>query len=281
MIGELYVVATPIGNLGDMVPRAVVTLQTVDYIAAEDTRHSKKLLDHFGIATPIFSYHDQGGHKQRDRLLDLLKQGKRVALISDAGTPLISDPGYRIVREARAIGARVIPIPGSCAAITAISAAGLPSDRFCFEGFLPAKREKRLTALKNLSREIRTLIFYEAPHRIQEALEDLCQVMGAEREAVIAREITKTYETFLWGSLSDLLRQVTQDLNQQKGEIVLVVHGAEDKIPQQGEQEQRRVLTLLLGELPLKKAAALAAEITGGDKKNLYRLGVELKEGRV
>lgn len=280
MVGELYVVATPIGNLGDMVPRAVDTLQTVDYIAAEDTRHSKKLLDHFGIATPLFPYHDQGGPKQKDRLLDMLKRGKRVALISDAGTPLISDPGFRVVREARAIGARIIPIPGSCAAITAISAAGLPSDRFCFEGFLPAKREKRINTLKSLAREIRTLIFYEAPHRILEALEDLCQVMGAEREAVLAREITKTYETFLWGSLSDLLRQVSQDPNQQKGEFVLMVRGAEGRIPEQGEQEQRRVLALLLGELPLKKAAALAAEITGGDKKNLYRLGVELKEER-
>lgn len=278
MIGELYVVATPIGNLADMVPRAVETLQTVDYIAAEDTRHSKKLLDYFGISTPMLTYHDQSTEKQKSRLLQWLKEGKRIALISDAGTPLVSDPGFRLVREARKIGVRVTPIPGSCAAIAALSVAGLPSDRFCFEGFLPARREKRLSYLKQLAQETRTLIFYEAPHRILEVLEDLGQIFGEDREALFAREITKTYETFYATSLQALRRVVTEDANQRKGEIVIIVRGAENAVREQSDIEQRRVLSLLMMELPLKKAAALAADITGGNKKALYQLGVAIKE---
>ncbi len=278
MVGDLYVVATPIGNLGDMVPRAVETLQSVDVIAAEDTRHSKKLLDYFGISTPLFSYHDQGAEKQQTRILDTLQSNKSVALISDAGTPLISDPGYRLVRQARKLGVNIIPIPGSCAAIAALSAAGLPSDRFVFEGFPPARREKRLNYLTGLATETRTLIFYEAPHRVLETLQDLAVVMGENREAVVGREITKAYETFLCGTLGELQQQVAEDPNQRRGEIVIMVRGAESDIREQSDEEQRRVLALLAKELPLKKAAALTAEITGGNKKALYQLGVSLKE---
>lgn len=277
MTGELFVVATPIGNLGDMAPRAVDTLQTVDFIAAEDTRHSKKLLDYFAISTPLFAYHDQGGQKQTDKLLKLLRAGKRVALISDAGTPLISDPGFRAVREARRLGARVTPVPGSCAAIAALSVAGLPSNRFAFEGFLPAKQDKRLAALKAVARETRTLIFYEAPHRVAGALADMREVFGAGREATFCREITKAFETFFVGTLEALQQQVNGDSGQRRGEIVIVVRGAESGVQGQGEDEQHRVLSLLMRELPLKQASQLAAEITGGNKKALYKLGVALK----
>lgn len=278
MAGELYVVATPIGNLGDMVPRAVDVLHAVDLIAAEDTRHSGRLLKHLGVETPLTPYHDHGGDKQLQRIISALESGQKVALISDAGTPLISDPGYKLVREVRILNIRVIPIPGPCAVIAALSASGMPSDRFSFEGFPPHKSSARIKKFERLIKETRTLIFYESPHRILDSLADMAAVFGSEREVVMARELTKTYETFLSGSLMGVHQQVTDDLNQQKGEIVLILRGADEAELSPDNDEQDRVLTLLLDELPLKQAAALAAKVTGGQKNALYQRALELKE---
>jgi len=278
--GDLYIVATPIGNLGDMVPRGLEVLQRVDWVAAEDTRHSGNLLAHFNIRTPLVAYHDHSDERGLRRILDNLRRGESVALISDAGTPLVSDPGFRLVREARALGAKVIPVPGCCAAIAALSAAGLPSDRFAFEGFLPAKETQRAKALQALARETRTLIFYEAPHRVLQTLEAMTTCFGSAREAVIARELTKTHETFLAGTLEELIGQVAEDSNQQRGEIVLLVRGASQQELELGDEEQMRVLTILLEELSVKQASALAARITGGNKKLLYQQAVALKAAK-
>lgn len=270
--GVLYIVPTPIGNLADMVPRAIEVLQTVDLIAAEDTRHSGKLMQHFQISTPMISYHDFSSEQKAQDLLDRLKAGKNIALISDAGTPLISDPGYRLVSAAREEGINVIPIPGACAAIAALSASGLPSDRFAFEGFPPAKNSARRAFYQALVQDSRTLIFYESPHRIQASLADLLEVFGPERRMVMAREISKTFETFLSGTISSVLAIVEQDPDQQKGEIVLLVAGYQS--PEQQEElspEACRVMSLLLDEkLPVKQAASLAAAITGEKKNRLY-----------
>lgn len=275
MAGELYVVATPIGNLGDMVPRAVDVLHAVDLIAAEDTRHSGRLLKHLGIDTPMVPYHDHGEEHQSQRILQMLGQGQTVALISDAGTPLISDPGYRLVRKARQMGVKVVPIPGPCALIAALCASGLPSDRFSFEGFLPAKSGARQKKLSALADDPRTLVFYESPHRVLDTLSDMVAELGADREAVLARELTKAFETFLVGNLEELCQMVEEDANQQRGEIVILVSGAPEVAV--SESEQRRVLALLMEELPLKQAAALAAKITGGHKNALYQLALSLK----
>ena len=277
--GNLFVVATPIGNLGDMVPRALQVLQQADWVAAEDTRHSGRLLAHFGIDTPMVPYHDHSDERQLVRILDLLEQGASVALISDAGTPLISDPGFRLVREARGCGATITPIPGPCAAIVALCAAGLPSDRFAFEGFLPAKSQQRRTALEALATAAHTLIFYEAPHRILATLQDMAELFGADREALLARELTKAHETLIFAPLQELVQRVREDANQQRGEIVLVVRGAPAQVAVD-EAEQLRVLGLLMEELPLKQAAALAARITGGSKNVLYQQALSLKESR-
>ncbi len=278
MAGTLYVVATPIGNMDDISARAVSVLQSVDLIAAEDTRHSGRLMSHFQITTPLVAYHDHGSEAQGERIFTALDEGQNVALISDAGTPLVSDPGYRLVRSAREGGYKVNPLPGACAAITALSAAGLPSDRFCFEGFLPAKQSQRRKALALLINESRTLIFYEAPHRIVATLDDLIEIFGAEREVTLARELTKTYETVLNGNLNELLAQIKNDLNQQKGEMVLVVRGFDGEVQSAQEQEEERVLKLLLVDLPVKQAAGLAAKICGGQRNSLYKKALALKE---
>lgn len=275
--GSLFVVATPIGNLADMVPRATETLQQVDMIAAEDTRHSKRLLEHFHISTPMQAYHDHNEQQSLPGILKRLEQGESIALISDAGTPLISDPGYRLVRAVREAGFRVVPVPGPSAAIAALSVAGLPSDRFAFEGFLPAKGGQRRKQLEALRGETRTLIFYEAPHRIVACLQDVSAVLGAMRETVVARELTKTFETILSGSAAEVLSRVESDPNQQKGEIVLLVRGAEAKQSAELDSETQRIMTALLKELPLKQAASLAAEITGAKKNALYQWGLESK----
>ncbi|WP_237066213.1 16S rRNA (cytidine(1402)-2'-O)-methyltransferase [Microbulbifer guangxiensis] len=266
----LYVVATPIGNLADMVPRAIEVLQSADLVAAEDTRHSQRLFSHFSINTPLVAYHDHSDDKRTADLLAQLEAGRTIALISDAGTPLISDPGYRLVREARSRGIRVVPIPGACAFVAALSAAGLPSDRFSFEGFLPAKAGTRVNALQTLAADPRTLVFYEAPHRVADTLDAMAEVFGAEREAVIARELTKAFETFHLAPLGELAAWVRADSNQQRGEIVLMVRGAEKAKAGELDSEATRVMGLLLKELPPKRAAALAAEITGVSKKALY-----------
>lgn len=269
--GVLYVVATPIGNLGDMVPRAIETLQTVSLIAAEDTRHSSRLLNHFNINTPCIAYHDHSGEDRTENLVAKLEEGSSIALISDAGTPLVSDPGYRLVRLARQRGIKVVPVPGACAMVAALSAAGLPSDRFAFEGFLPAKQVARRTQLEALASDSRTLVFYEAPHRVLETLEDMRDIFGAERELVMARELTKTFETIKGDTLEAMSNWVAGDTNQQRGEIVLLVHGASKVDAEEMSAEQQRVMKILLEELPVKQAAALGAKLTGLKKNFLYQ----------
>lgn len=273
--GTLTIVATPIGNLNDMVPRAVQTLQSVSLIACEDTRHSKKLLNHFSIDKPCISYHDHGDRKVMESLLKRLGNGENIALISDAGTPLISDPGYRIVAEARRRGIEVVPIPGACAAIAALSVSGLPTDSFYFGGFLPAKSNQRLSALAELKDRTETLIFYEAPHRIAATLADMIDSLGVERPGFIGREISKTFETYLQGNLTELLTEVTADSNQQRGEIVIVVAGAQQKAVT-ASVDAEKILSLLIKELPASKAASLTAKICGGDKKSLYQMAMVL-----
>ncbi|MAZ90244.1 MAG: 16S rRNA (cytidine(1402)-2'-O)-methyltransferase [Cellvibrionaceae bacterium] len=274
----LYVVATPIGNLGDMVPRAVEVLQKVDVIAAEDTRHSARLMSHFSIDTPLVAYHDHTDERQVSQLLERLSSGQSIALISDAGTPLVSDPGYRLVRAAREAGIRVVPIPGACAMVAALSASGLPSDRFSFEGFLPAKSGQRMNRLQLLVTDERTLIFYEAPHRIEACLRDMGEVFGEDREAVIAREITKAFETIKGGSLAVLSDFVASDPNQRKGEIVLMVRGKPRLSEQSMDAEAQRVMSILLKDLSVKQASQLGAEITGLKKKALYQWALEQKD---
>jgi 16S rRNA (cytidine1402-2'-O)-methyltransferase len=270
--GTLYVVATPIGNLDDISVRALRVLREVSLIAAEDTRHSLRLLQHFGIATALQACHEHNEREQGGRFLERLLAGDDLALISDAGTPLISDPGFHLVRQARAAGVRVVPVPGACALVAALSAAGLPSDRFSFEGFLPAKSAARKARLQVLQEDPRTLIFYEAPHRILDCIADMQAVFGSGREAVLARELTKTFETLKGLPLGELLEWVAADSNQQRGECVLLVAGWQ--APEGDEAvsaEALRVLDLLLAEMPLKRAAALAAEITGVRKNLLYQ----------
>ncbi len=274
--GSLYVVATPIGNLDDISARALKILQEVALIAAEDTRHSQRLLQHFGISTPLAACHEHNERDEGSRFITRLLAGDNIALISDAGTPLISDPGYHLVRQARAAGISVVPVPGACALIAALSAAGLPSDRFIFEGFLPAKAVGRRARLEAIKEEPRTLIFYEAPHRILECLQDMELVFGAERQALLARELTKTFETLKGLPLTELRAFVENDSNQQRGECVVLVSGW---TPPQSEDavsgEAMRVLNLLLEEMPLKRAAALAAQITGERKNVLYQVALE------
>lgn len=275
-LGSLYVVATPIGNLDDISARALNILRSVALIAAEDTRHSARLMQHFGISTPLAACHEHNERDQGGRFLARLQAGEDVALISDAGTPLISDPGYHLVRQARAAGIAVVPVPGACALIAALSAAGLPSDRFIFEGFLPAKAAGRRARLEQVKEESRTLIFYEAPHRILECLQDMQVVFGDERPALLARELTKTFETLKGMPLAELAAWVAADSNQQRGECVVLVAGWQAP---EGEEavsaEAMRVLNLLLAEMPLKRAAALAAEITGVRKNLLYQVALE------
>jgi 16S rRNA (cytidine1402-2'-O)-methyltransferase len=276
--GLLYVVATPIGNLEDFTPRAQRILGEVDLIAAEDTRHSNKLLAHYGILTPVTAFHEHNEREKTTELVALLQQGRRLALISDAGTPLVSDPGYRLVRAAHAAGVRVVPVPGPCAAIAALSASGLPSDRFAFEGFPPAKGMARRSWLERLASEPRTLVFYESPHRIVESLADMTTVFGAEREAVYARELTKQFETVRHAPLGELARWVAEDSKQQLGEIVVLVHGLSAVDDSAADAEGARVLRILLKSLPVSQAAALAAEISGRKKNELYELALRLRE---
>jgi len=268
--GKLWIVATPIGNLDDLSARAQSILRQVDLVAAEDTRHSAALLQHYGIATRRVALHE---HNEREVSADLVQQmrgGTQIALVSDAGTPLISDPGFRLVRAAREAGIAVSPVPGACAAIAALSVAGLPSDRFVFEGFLPAKPTARRAHLQALVTETRTLIFYESSHRIVEALDDLAAVFGSDRRAVIARELTKLFETVLDDSLSGLVARVKADANQQRGEFVVLVAGAGDDAAAARLAEGRRVFELLRKDLPTGRAAKLAAEITGAPRNALY-----------
>ena len=259
--GTLFIVATPIGNLGDLTPRALEVLRSVAAICAEDTRRSGQLLAHFGVSTPLVALHEHNEDALAQRVVDRLLAGESLALVSD--------PGFRLVRAARAAGVRVSPLPGACAAIAALSVAGLPSDRFAFEGFLPAKASARRDQLQRLAGEARTLVFYESSHRIAESLADMRAAFGDDRPAVLARELTKLFETVLDGTLADLQARVDADENQRKGEFVVMVQGAGDDVEARL-SEGRRVYAMLNEHLPPSTAAKLAAEITGAPRKELY-----------
>ena len=267
--GCLWVVATPIGHRDDLSARAIVTLREVAVIAAEDTRHSRPLLVHHNIDTPLIALHEHNERDAVEAIVRRLQGGDSVALISDAGTPLISDPGFRLVRAARAAGIRCIPVPGACAAIAALSVAGLPSDRFVFEGFLPPKAAARRSRLQELAGEARTVIFYESSHRVAESLAGIRDVFGAEREAVLARELTKMFETVLGEPLAELAARVAADPDQQRGECVILVAGRGEEADAKLAEGQR-IFAILREELPPAKAAKMAAAITGAPRKLLY-----------
>ncbi|WP_333897822.1 16S rRNA (cytidine(1402)-2'-O)-methyltransferase [Mixta calida] len=274
----LYIVPTPIGNLGDITQRALTVLTSVDLVAAEDTRHTGLLLQHFAINARLFALHDHNEQQKAELLLSKLQEGQSIALVSDAGTPLINDPGYHLVRRCREAGVRVVPLPGPCAAIAALSAAGLPSDRFCYEGFLPAKSKARCDTLRALAQETRTLIFYESTHRLLDSLRDMVSELGTDRYVVLARELTKTWESIHGAPVAELVAWIEEDENRRKGEVVLIVeghHADEEALP----AEALRTLALLQKELPLKKAAALTAEIHGVKKNALYKYALEQQEG--
>jgi 16S rRNA (cytidine1402-2'-O)-methyltransferase len=267
--GTLFVVATPIGNLGDLSPRALDTLKAVAAVCAEDTRHTRQLLAHFGVDKPLVALHEHNEGDAAAPLVARLLAGDSLALVSDAGTPLVSDPGFRLVRAAREAGIAVSPVPGASALIAAMSVAGLPSDRFVFEGFLPAKANARRERLAALASEPRTLIFYESAHRIEDTLDDAMAAFGGERRAVIARELTKLFETVLDGTLVELVQRVHDDANQRKGEFVLLVQGAGEDADAKV-IEGRRLYAKLAGHLPPSTAAKLAAELSGAPRKALY-----------
>ncbi len=282
--GRLYVVATPIGNLQDLSPRARAILGSCGLIAAEDTRHTGNLLKTFGVATPMVSLHDHNEELRVPELIARLRGGVSIALVSDAGTPAISDPGFDLVRAVAAAGLEVVAVPGPCAAVAALSIGGLPTDRFCFEGFLAARGSARRARLKSLSAESRTLVFYESPHRIVETLEDCVEAFGGDRPAAVAREISKLHETVYRGSLSELAQRAAADGDFSRGEIVLVVGGAPVS-PAAGEGgvdghggALDRVLQVLLAELPLKQAAHLASQIVGARGNETYKRALALRQ---
>lgn len=274
--GTLYIVATPIGNLEDFSARGIRVLTEVALIAAEDTRHSAKLLHHYGIHTAVVGVHEHNEQEQTPRLIETLRAGKSIALISDAGTPLVSDPGFKLVRAAQAAGVPVVPIPGPCAAIAALSAAGLPTDRFVFEGFPPPRSAARRSAFAAAREEKRTLIYYESSHRIVESLADMVETFGAERAAVLARELTKKFETIRVGTLAQIHAVVSDNAREQLGEFVILVHGAEPQVLA-ADAEVDRVLRVLLEAVPLKAAVTLAARLTGAPKNQLYDRALALK----
>lgn len=276
---SLYIVATPIGNLDDITLRAIETLKKVDYVAAEDTRHSQRLMNHLGVTARLMALHEHNEREKSQALVDKVKEGKSIALVSDAGTPLISDPGYFLVKMAREQGVKVVPIPGVSAVVTALSVSGLPSDRFVFEGFLPAKQGAKSKCLEAFLYESRTVIFYESPHRILDTLKVMAEVFGVDRYLVVARELTKTFETIKGGTLRELCEWSAGDANQQKGEFVLLLDGVTDS-PDASATEQDKMLKLLMDELPIKKASKIVSELVGGNKKELYQRALEI-QGRV
>lgn len=274
--GQLFIVATPIGNLADMTPRAIDCLKSVALIACEDTRNSAKLLNHFNISTKTWAYHDYNADVQTPKLIELLQQGQHIALISDAGTPLISDPGYRLVKACHQANIKVSPIVGACAGIAGLSVAGLPSDQFYFYGFLSAKTQQRQNQLNDLKNLPVTLIFYEAPHRILACLTDMIAIFGAERAVTFCREISKTFETIHHTTLAKLLEFIHQDNNQQKGEMVLIVAGANKSYDLDNQYDD--LLKRLLQDLSVKKAVQLASDITGAKKNKLYQRALILEK---
>ncbi|MFT5519942.1 MAG: 16S rRNA (cytidine1402-2'-O)-methyltransferase [Enterobacterales bacterium] len=275
--GVLYVVATPIGNLSDISERAKQILDSVSSIAAEDTRHTGRLLQHLGITNKLVSLHDHNERQKASYFVNKLQKGDDLALVSDAGTPLISDPGYFLVREVRAAGLKVVPIPGACALVAALSASGLATDRFVFEGFLPAKSTARQKQLEQLKNEARTMVFYESTHRIVDSLKDMGLIFGDERLATVARELTKTFETIHSDTLGNLLHWMKADNDQQRGEFVVIISGNPNSLSSE-ESEADRIVDVLSTKLPLAQATSLAAEITGERKKSLYQRALERKE---
>jgi 16S rRNA (cytidine1402-2'-O)-methyltransferase len=274
----LYIVATPIGNLQDITLRAIEILKTVDLIAAEDTRHSRPLLNHFGISTRLISYREHNEAVATAGLIKTLQAGQSVALISDAGTPLISDPGYRLVKTAREAGVQVIPIPGASAVVAALCASGMATDRFSFQGFLPAKRVGRQRHLQALLIETQTLVFYEAPHRINETLEDVASIFGAERVVTLARELTKRFEQIWHGSANEAIAHLQTGYIPTRGEFVLLIAGTDADLASPAQYEALRIMKLLLPEMPPRRAADIASQITGENKKALYAMAVQLRQ---
>ena len=276
MSSSLYIVATPIGNLGDISQRAIDTLKAVDMIAAEDTRHSRFLLQSYSITTPLTSYHEHNEEQVTEKYLQLLQDGQSIALISDAGTPLINDPGYKLVAAAIEKGIPVVPVPGPSAMVAALSVCGLPTHRFAFEGYLPAKTAARQKLLSTLANETRTLIFYETPHRIHDALKDMAEIFGKQRRITVARELTKQYEQIILATIADMLQKLDDKTITKKGEFVLVVEGA--PTASADDDEVCRVLTILNEKLGSKDAAALTARITGRKKNEVYKLLLDNNE---
>lgn len=278
MTATLYILATPIGNLEDISYRAVRVLQSVDRIAVEDTRHARKLLDHYGIDRPLVSLHEHNELQRLEPLLARLERGESLALISDAGTPLISDPGFPLVREARRRGINVSPVPGASSITAALSVAGLPTDRFVYEGFLPAKPSARRKRLEALRGDTRTLVVLESSHRIEAALADLVSVFGGARECALARELTKHFETVRTGPLELLASCLADEPDQRKGEFVLVIAGAAPETTEAEAAETERMLAVLVSELPVKQAAGLVARLTGEPRNALYQRALELAD---
>ncbi len=275
MTGTLFIVATPIGNLDDITFRAVDILKSVDLILAEDTRHSQKILSHFDIKTPISAFHDYNEREKCTTVIDKLKQGVSIALISDAGTPLISDPGYVLVSAAKKNSVNVVPIPGPSALIAALSASGVPSDSFSFFGFLPSKQNARIKTLKTFISRPETIIIYESPKRILAALTDMLFVFGEAREVCLAKELTKTFETILTTNIPNLISYIASDPNHQKGEFVLLISSSGKKKRLELDQQLDNLLSVLCSEMGASKAAKLAAKITGIDKKYCYQRAIE------
>jgi 16S rRNA (cytidine1402-2'-O)-methyltransferase len=275
--GTLYIIATPIGNLEDISFRALSILKQVKYIAAEDTRQSKKLLNHYDITTRLISHHKFNERNNEQKLIKDLHIGHDIALISDAGTPLICDPGSGLVKSCHEAGIHVVPVPGPSALITALSASGLSCDRFVFDGFLPEKKSMRTKLFKDLLYEDRSMVFYETPHRIMATLNDIREIFSEDQIVFVARELTKKYETLYCGAVSKIKELLHENVSQQKGEFVIVIKGSDKKVPP-SEKLNQKVMESLLRELPLKKAASLAAEITGESKNNMYKLGLDLQK---
>jgi len=276
--GILYVVATPIGNLGDITVRAQQILSSVDFVAAEDTRRTLPLLNHLGISKPLVALHEHNERQRIESLLDRIVAGENMALVSDAGTPLISDPGYHLVRQARQRGIMVSPIPGVSALVAALSVSGLPTDHFRFEGFLPHKRNARRACLQALVKESVTLVFYESSHRILAAVEDMCEILGNDREAILARELTKVYETVLGYNLQEILTALQNDSNQSRGEFVVIVKGVEAKVVNHDAAETDRLIALLLAEMPLKSVSRVVSQYTGLAKNDIYQKALHIQK---
>jgi len=280
--GKLYVLATPIGNYADISSRAIDVLKMVNLIVVEDTRHSGKLLKYLAINNKMQALHDHNEEKFAPQIISLLESGQQVALISDAGTPLISDPGYKLVKLAQQHNIQLIPVPGPSAVITALSVSGIATDKFCFEGFLPAKQQARKNQLSGYLNETRTMVFYEAPHRVLATLKDMCDIFGSTHQVVIARELTKTFETVKKDSIESLVSWVENDQDQQKGEIVILVEGFKafrnNKTETTLSIQTENILSKLLNELSLKQAVQLTVSITGDKKKSIYQRALEIRK---